>query len=171
MKSFKICLDMILKKITTSTEIHGKLNTPLTSPLAEHAAQKNFLSLKLPCIEVLTFSLKILDRRKTRNTSTKLISWHYSQEIMSCCLDNHNVSKSDIVKKCKTSFRKIDNNYWLPGTLPVVGDSIVKELDKKRLNMNIEIELEFSIEIELKTYVKLSSQSSRKDPSFWNKRC
>ena len=85
MKSFKICLDMILKKITTSTEIHGKLNTPLTSPLAEHAAQKNFLSLKLPCIEVLTFSLKILDRRKTRNTSTKLISRHYSQEIMSCC--------------------------------------------------------------------------------------
>ena len=155
---------MILKKITTSTEIHGKLNTPLTSPLAEHAAQKNFLSLKRPCIEVLTFSLKILDRRKTRNTSTKLISWHYSQEIMSCCLDNHNVSKSDI-------FRKIDNNYWLPGTLPIVGDSIVKELDKKRLNMNIEIELEFLIEIELKTYVKLSSQSSRKDSSFWNKRC
>ena len=86
-------------------------------------------------------------------------------------LDNHTVSKSDIIKKYKTSFRKTDNNYWLPGTLSIVGDSIVKELDKKRLSMNIEIELEFLIEMELETYVKLSTQSSRKNPSFWNKRC
>ena len=50
--------------------------------------------------------------------------------------DNHNVSKSDNVKKYKTKFRKNDNNYWPPVTLPIAGDSIVRDIDKKRLSMN-----------------------------------
>ena len=40
-KSFKICLDIIPKKITTSTKVmQGTLNTLLTHPLAEDVAQK-----------------------------------------------------------------------------------------------------------------------------------
>ena len=40
MKSSKICLDMILKKITPSTKMHGILKTSPTHPLAELVAQK-----------------------------------------------------------------------------------------------------------------------------------
>ena len=40
MKSFKICLDLIPKKITTWTKMHGTLKTSPTHPVAEYLAQK-----------------------------------------------------------------------------------------------------------------------------------
>ena len=41
MKSFKICLDLTPKKITTSpTKIHGTLKTLPTYPFPDHVAQK-----------------------------------------------------------------------------------------------------------------------------------
>ena len=64
-KSFKICLDIIPKKITTSTTVmQGTLNTLLTHPLAEDVAQKIAQSvqmnqapaMKFPCKEVLRLS-------------------------------------------------------------------------------------------------------------------
>ena len=39
MKSFKICLDIIPKKITSTKKMQGTLNTLLTHPLAEDIAQ------------------------------------------------------------------------------------------------------------------------------------
>ena len=47
--------------------------------------------------------------------------------------DNCNVSKSDNVNERKTSFSKTDNNYLPPGTAAIVGDSIVKGINEKRL--------------------------------------
>ena len=41
MKSFKICLDLIPKKITTTpTKMHETLKTLPTHPLPDHVAQK-----------------------------------------------------------------------------------------------------------------------------------
>ena len=40
MKSFKICLDLIPKKIMTPTKMHGTLKTLPTHPLPDHVAQK-----------------------------------------------------------------------------------------------------------------------------------
>ena len=45
MKSFKICLDVIHKKITTSAAMHGTLKTTMTYSLGEHVAQTITLSI------------------------------------------------------------------------------------------------------------------------------
>ena len=91
MKSFKICLDLIPKKITTTpTKMHGTLKTLPTHPLPAHVAQKIAQSLymnqppvmKLQSTEVLRLSQMPLDGRITKNTSTKLMS---RPQEMSCC--------------------------------------------------------------------------------------
>ena len=68
--------------------MHGTLKAIPTHPLAEHVAQKIPVcithAMKLPCIEVLRLSKKPLERRNTRNISTKVLSC--PQEMMYCCL-------------------------------------------------------------------------------------
>ena len=49
---------------------------------------------------------------------------------------NLSLSKYDNVYKHKTSFSKIDNNYWSPGAVATVGVLIVNDIDKKRLSLN-----------------------------------
>ena len=87
--------------------------------------------MKLPCIKVLRLSQKPLDRRKTKNMSTKLMS--HPQE-MSCCQKILKIAKFlnlINVNEHETSVGKTDNNYWPPSTGAIVGDSIVNDIDEK----------------------------------------
>ena len=67
-------------------------------------------------------------------------------------MSTRNVSKSKNVNEYETSFSKTGNNHWPPGTVGIIGDSLVNGIDEKRLSMNNRIVKVFIFsELKLKT--------------------